>query len=277
MTNDHDDNLLRQCGEGLTRLGEFVRVPPVRRPRRRRLVVPLLLASLAGTVALRDLLLPGGGGPTPAAAAAAAPGSVAPAALRGAVPALVTPVTPPAVAASPLELWLAQPVEPVRRNLFRLPDNETHPRAAALAAEAGPGRSIFQQKSPGFHADGSQRREALPADRGTTGLVPADRGRTGTGRTTGRQRPPERQQQQSPADSGDRRRRQARQIRLQSTMETGAGPMALVDGRLVREGDVVATGTGSDRAGYRVLRIEARRILLEREGVRLEVGMDTMD
>ena len=67
---------------------------------------------------------------------------------------------------------------------------------------------------------------------------------------------------------------QARQIRLQSTLADGAKPTALVNGRLVREGDVVAIGTGRARTEFRVLRIEARRILLEHEGIGLEVQMD---
>jgi hypothetical protein len=70
------------------------------------------------------------------------------------------------------------------------------------------------------------------------------------------------------------RSEQARQICLQRTLASSAKPTALVNGQMVREGDVVAIGAGSSRAEYRVLSIEARRILLEREGIELEVTMD---
>jgi len=42
-------------------------------------------------------------------------------------------------------------------------------------------------------------------------------------------------------------------------------PKALIDGVLVGEGEVVA--------GFRVLKIEPRRVIFEREGIRLEVPM----
>jgi hypothetical protein len=58
--------------------------------------------------------------------------------------------------------------------------------------------------------------------------------------------------------------RQASQLRLQSTM-MGASPKAVIDGDLVGEGDVVAS--------FRVLKIEPRRIIIEREGIKLEIPM----
>ena len=67
---------------------------------------------------------------------------------------------------------------------------------------------------------------------------------------------------------------QARQIRLQSTLMGGPRPAALVNGQMVREGDVVATGSGASRTSYRVLKIEARRVILEREGIRSEVPLE---
>jgi len=57
---------------------------------------------------------------------------------------------------------------------------------------------------------------------------------------------------------------QAMQLRLQSTV-MGPSPGALINGSLVREGDVVAS--------FRVLKIEARRIVVEREGITLEIPM----
>ncbi|MGF1635154.1 MAG: hypothetical protein ACFCVE_14980 [Phycisphaerae bacterium] len=53
-------------------------------------------------------------------------------------------------------------------------------------------------------------------------------------------------------------------LRLTSTL-MGRNPAAVIDGKLVRVGDVLAS--------FRVLAIEPRRVVLEREGVRFEVEM----
>jgi hypothetical protein len=65
---------------------------------------------------------------------------------------------------------------------------------------------------------------------------------------------------------------QASQMRLQSTV-MGATPKAVIDGDLVSEGDVVACGSGESRTTFRVLKIEPRRIIVEREGIKLEIQM----
>jgi hypothetical protein len=57
---------------------------------------------------------------------------------------------------------------------------------------------------------------------------------------------------------------QAAKLRLESTM-MGPQPKAMVNGELVGEGSVVAS--------FRVLKIEARRMIVEREGIRLEINM----
>jgi hypothetical protein len=58
--------------------------------------------------------------------------------------------------------------------------------------------------------------------------------------------------------------KEAETIRPTSTI-MGPNPKAMIDGKLVVEGDVVAS--------FRIVRIEERRILVEREGIRLEVPM----
>jgi hypothetical protein len=63
----------------------------------------------------------------------------------------------------------------------------------------------------------------------------------------------------------DEVRRQASNLKLQSTM-MGASPKALIDGVLVGEGDVVAS--------FRVLSIEARRIVVEQKGIKLEIRLN---
>jgi hypothetical protein len=70
---------------------------------------------------------------------------------------------------------------------------------------------------------------------------------------------------------------EARQLVLTSTV-TGASPKALINGQMVREGDVVASGAGESLngdpgTGFRVLKIEARRVIIEREGIKLEILM----
>ena len=89
----------------------------------------------------------------------------------------------------------------------------------------------------------------------------------------------------------------------------GPVPTAVINGRVVREGDVVASGVGpagageggsrdrdradrptgraegsteTERAGaeagmFRVLRIEPRRVIVEQMGVALEIPMDAGD
>jgi hypothetical protein len=57
----------------------------------------------------------------------------------------------------------------------------------------------------------------------------------------------------------------AESLKLDSTIMS-ATPGAMVNGQLVHEGSVVA--------GFRVLRIESRQLIIEREGVKLAVMMD---
>jgi hypothetical protein len=58
-------------------------------------------------------------------------------------------------------------------------------------------------------------------------------------------------------------RKRAGSLRPTATINANGGRMALIEGRLVGEGDIVG--------GFRVLQIAADRIVVEREGVRLEV------
>ena len=68
------------------------------------------------------------------------------------------------------------------------------------------------------------------------------------------------------------RQQAAVELHLQSTV-ISATPKALVNGELLGEGDVVACGSVQDRTRYRVLKIEARRIIVEHEGIKLEIPM----
>jgi hypothetical protein len=62
----------------------------------------------------------------------------------------------------------------------------------------------------------------------------------------------------------DNVRTKAAALTLQSTI-MGDEPTAMVDGTMVREGSVVE--------GFRVLKIEARRIMVESQGIKLEITM----
>jgi hypothetical protein len=57
----------------------------------------------------------------------------------------------------------------------------------------------------------------------------------------------------------------AEALKLESTI-VGPTPGAIVNGQMVRE--------GSNIAGFRVLKIEPRQVVVEREGVKLAVSMD---
>jgi hypothetical protein len=74
-------------------------------------------------------------------------------------------------------------------------------------------------------------------------------------------------QQEKRANLIQNLRQQAGQMQIASTFMGGGDgrPKALIDGVLVGEGESVA--------GFRVLKIEPRRVIFEREGIRLEVPM----
>jgi hypothetical protein len=57
---------------------------------------------------------------------------------------------------------------------------------------------------------------------------------------------------------------EAEKLKLESIM-LGAAPRAMIDGQLVGEGNVVAN--------FRVVKIEARRVIIERDGIMLEIQM----
>lgn len=57
---------------------------------------------------------------------------------------------------------------------------------------------------------------------------------------------------------------QAAQLKLQTIM-MGSRPKAMINGEMVEEGDVVGS--------FRILKIEARRVIVERDGIRLGILM----
>jgi hypothetical protein len=210
-----------------------------RQPAKRRALWPVAVATLAGVVAARDVLFSSAGPARAAAAFTPRAGGLTPVrsdnALSGS-PAADAPRV------SQLRAWLDEPVSPLERNIF------TFNPPAALN---GPDSQGVEAKSAAESADSNLRREG-------SGPPP-------TSVVSGRDA--------ASAASGSSKV-QARQIRLQSTLMGGANPAALVNGQMVREGDVVAAGSGGSRTAYRVLKIEARRIILEREGIRSEIPLE---
>jgi hypothetical protein len=135
-----------------------------------------------------------------------------------------------------LQAWLEQPAEVVDRNLFAV-NLDRFPQDGSKIAVTSARSSLFWDelaKSMSQQADVRKERRVLYENLA----------------------------------------QQASQLRLQSTM-MGAQPKAVINGELVKEGDVVVSGgSGNDRGvTFRVLKIEARRITIEREGIKLEIQM----
>jgi len=139
----------------------------------------------------------------------------------------------PVDAAAAIRSWMDQPAVPIGRNLFAV-NLERFPQVNGRQQEAAKPVTFWDELAKSMSLRADVRKE--------------------------RQILIENLQQQ------------AGQLRLQSTM-MGASPRAVINGELVGEGDVVAGGSGEGRTTFRVLKIEARRILIEREGIKLEIQM----
>jgi hypothetical protein len=169
-------------------------------------------------------------------------GSAAPAAAQAA-PAkpkpdkLGKPAKPAAPAAvSRMDIaWLKAPIDPVSRNLF------------AIRVEHFP------------HADG--RSENAPKAEAATFWESVEKSRA------------------QQADKDKRReilvenlKREAAKLQLQSTV-MGPDPQAIIGRGVVKVGDTVGGDESGRGLAFRVLAIEPRRVIVEREGIRLELRM----
>ncbi len=180
-------------------------------------------------------LLPGGG---PAAAKAALTPPPTPAttvnAARGS-----RSTAAARTASGPTRTWLKTPLQDVSRNLFAI-RHEYFPQAQRTSDSVanGPGAA----GGPPTFWDSLQKSRDQAAD-----------------------------QKRRREILVENLQREAAKLRLQSTV-MGPEPQAIIGGSLVREGDSVAA---SDAASiqFRVLKIEARRVVIEREGIKLEVRM----
>jgi hypothetical protein len=123
-----------------------------------------------------------------------------------------------------LLVWGAQPTPPLKRNLFQVQYDLFPPDESGRVSAADQG-AFWEQiaKSLDFRSDQEVARTSLKQEL----------------------------------------RKRAGRLRPTATINANGGRTALIEGRLVGEGDVVE--------GFRVLQIATDRIVVEREGVRLEV------
>jgi len=140
------------------------------------------------------------------------------------------------VASIPTRQWLIGPVSPLERNLFAL-KTEYFPRSALANTSAN------TPVAPDNFWNTIQKSRDEAAD---------DRRRRAT--------------------LVDNLQREAAKLHLQSTV-MGPAPQAIIGGSLVNEGDVVASSGDASSIPFRVLKIEARRVVVEREGIKLELRM----
>ena len=137
----------------------------------------------------------------------------------------------------PVEQWLLEPIKPLDRNVF-----EFHPE-------------FFPNADAGTEATATVVEDDLFWDRLAKSIA---------------SRADQRKQKQIRIEN---LQVAAGKLRVQSTI-MGASPRVLIGGKMSRVGDSVeADGGGGEMLSFRILRIEGRRIILEREGVKLELPM----
>ena len=140
-----------------------------------------------------------------------------------------------AVASEALVKWREAPVSPVVRNLFAVQlDHYAQQGARSAAPAATSGEGFWDELAKSISTQADQKKQH---DIFVQNLI-----------------------------------QQAGELEVQ-TIVMGAVPTAAVNGQVVGVGSVVAAGSGSSRAEFRVLKIEARRIIVEREGIKLEIPM----
>lgn len=151
-------------------------------------------------------------------------------------------VRTPAVVANPqaeqahaaTRKWIDQPINSVSRNLFSI-RMEFYPSKSAQSASVEPETGQFWKEI--------EKSQSVEAD-----------------------------QKKRRDILVENLQREAAKLRLQSTV-MGPEPQAIIGGSLVKEGDVVASGSLNGGFQFRVLSIEARRVIIEREGIKLELRM----
>ena len=140
---------------------------------------------------------------------------------------------------SPVVAWLGEPIKTLDRNLFEF-KGEFYPRsseAAVATAHVIEDGLFWDQlaKSLSARADSKKQRQIRV----------------------------------------DNLQQAASKLRVQSTI-MGPSPRAMVDGRMTRLGGTVEADAGSGSSvTFKVVKVEARRLIVERDGLKFEVPMGT--
>lgn len=136
-----------------------------------------------------------------------------------------------------LESWLARPIEPITRDLFAF-DLSRFPLAGPYAESSPDGpRSVTvwdrAEKSLNARADALKQTESRRSY-----LI-----------------------------------RAAERLNVQSIMSSGPTSTAMVNGRVLRVGEIVEDESSTPKVSFVVRAIEGRRLIVERDGVRIAVSI----
>lgn len=213
----------------------------------KKAVVCAALLVVLGSMALKTFVFTGGPAVANAAQEAEADGS---APLPRAISVARGSASDRAARADKLGLWLAKPVEGPGRNLFEFrPENYVSASAAGAGASAGVGSGPDSgrfwdrlAKSITSRADLRRQRQIR-----TDNVVVA-----------------------------------AGKLRVQSTMIQNGVPRVMIEGRLLKAGDSVTVEASAGvkdgaKPSYRIVRVNRQSVVLERDGVRVEVKMTGTD
>jgi hypothetical protein len=138
---------------------------------------------------------------------------------------------------SPVAVWIAEPIKTLERNLFEF-KGEFYPRSAesvATSVRVIEDELFWDQlaKSLSARADSKKQRQIRV----------------------------------------DNLQQAAGKLKVQSTI-MGPNPRAMVDGRMTRLGGLVeADAGGGSTVTFKVIKVEARRLVIERDGLKFEVPM----
>lgn len=219
----------------------LARLPePIRRDAKKSAVLGGLLVVMFGVMAKQFIFT---GGP---ASAAASDGAATPAGIMAASTASANRI---AVAsdnrrsigirqADPVERWLLEHVRPLDRNPFEF-HPEFFPNSPLAGVEATSARVVEDE----MFWDRLAKSIASRADQRKQRQIRIENLQVAAGK-----------------------------LRVQSTI-LGSNPRVLIAGKMNSVGDTVEAESGGVMLPFRIVRIEGRRIILEREGVKLELPM----
>jgi hypothetical protein len=223
------------------------RLPDMVRREPAKAVVCAALLVVCTTMALRTFVFTA----APATAQAAPGAKDAPLRPETQDAALIAENTSRAARADKLESWLQRPFEGPGRNLFEFrPENyQSISRAGAVASDVQP-----------IVADSERFWDRLAKSITSRADL--------------------RRQRQIRSDNVAAA---AGKLRLQSTMIQGGTPRAMIDGRMFRVGESISVEApaakegGAVKSTFRVVRIGRQSVVVERDGIRVELSMKPTD